>query len=741
MKNISKKRLRLDIAGVVQGVGFRPFVYQLALEHSLAGYVLNNGEGVVIEVEGLDSSIENFLEELQEKQPPLSRIDTIDIQTLEFQNTQDFSILRSKETDATAMLSPDIAICQDCADEMNDPTNRRYKYPFINCTNCGPRYTIVNALPYDRKNTSMQSFEMCEACQKEYNDPTNRRFHAQPISCFDCGPALNLSIDAFVEHINDGKIVALKGIGGFHIICDATNDQALKQLREQKRRPSKPFAVMFSTLEAIKKVADLSEKDEELILSKERPVVIVAKKENSFLSELIAPNIDRIGVFLPYTPLHLLLLEQLDRPIVATSANLGDEPIITHEEELFKKLPFIAEALSHDREILNACDDSVVCSVANKQVFLRHARGFAPQSFHQKRKTAKKVLALGAHQKSTVTLAFENTMVLSPHIGDLNSLEAFEYFLRTLDTFERVYDFKPDIIVCDKHPNYETTKWAKSYIVKHKGVELIEVQHHYAHALACMAEHNLEEEALAFCFDGTGYGDDTTLWGGEVLRVTPNKYKRLYHLQEFSLLGGEKAVKEPKRIALSLLFECYSKEEIVQMDNGVVNSFSKKEIENYHLIHTKQLNSPRSSSIGRLFDGVYALSGNLQELSYEGESGLIVERYAQEHRSGESYSYTINDDVIEFKEMVAEILNEKEHSVIASKFINTLAEIVLTIALKHQELPVILSGGVFQNKTLLEKIVALFEQNSIRYYFQTKTAINDGGISFGQAYYALHREK
>lgn len=741
MKNISKKRLKLDIRGVVQGVGFRPFIHKLALENSLSGHVFNNGKGVVVEVEGFNVSVEHFLQNLKEKQPPLSRIDTIDIQSRDLQNTQEFSILRSDDAEVKTMVSPDIAMCQDCRDEMNDPTNRRYKYPFINCTNCGPRYTIVKELPYDRKNTSMQEFEMCEECQKEYIEPTNRRFHAQPISCFDCGPTLNFSIEEFAGYINDGKIVALKGLGGYHIVCDATNDQALHELRSYKNRPSKPFAVMFKDIEAIKKVARLSEKDEELILSKERPIVIVGKKESNSLSELISPNIDRIGVFLPYTPLHELVLEKLDNPIVATSANLGDEPIITDEAELHKKLPFLHKALSHDRDIVNGCDDSVVCSVANEQISLRLARGYTPKSFHLKKATSKKILALGAHQKSTITLAFHDHMILSPHIGDLNSLESFEYFLRTLETFKRLYNFEPDLIVCDKHPHYETTKWAKRYMIEHENVELIEVQHHYAHALACMAEYELEEGALAFCFDGTGYGDDGTLWGGEVLRVTPNEYKRLYHLQQFSLLGGEKAVKEPRRVALSLLFECYSKEEVLAMDNAIVNTFSNEEINNYHMMHTKQLNSPKSSSIGRLFDGVYAFSSNTKELSYEGESGLIVEKCAQEYKSDESYPYAINNEIIEFKEMIIEILNEKERSVIASKFINTLKNIMLEIALKHPELPVILSGGVFQNKTLLEKTIEAFEKNSIRYYFQSQTPINDGGISLGQAYYALHRDK
>jgi len=749
---ISKKRIKLEISGVVQGVGFRPFIYQLALKHFLKGHVLNNGNGVVIEIEGENSQVDIFHSMLEITPPTLSRIDAIISTEIELQNTPSFSILQSNNTNATTMVSPDISMCEDCKEEMNDSINRRYKYPFINCTNCGPRYTIIDSLPYDRKNTSMQNFEMCDACREEYEDPLNRRFHAQPTSCYDCGPKLYISsipqnfiledkelLESLVEFIKDGKSVALKGIGGFHLICDATNEKAVEELRLNKNRLTKPFAVMFKDIQSVKESADLSEKDEEVILSKERPIVIVSKKQDTILASSIAPNIDRVGVLLPYTPLHELLLEKLRKPIVATSANLSDEPIIRNEKELFKKLPLVVQdALSNDREILNACDDSVVLNVGKESIVLRLSRGYAPKSFSTNKTTDKKVLALGAHQKSTMSLAFDGHIILSPHIGDLNSLEAFEYFHRTLGTFKRFYDFEPDIIVCDKHPKYETTKWAREYVLEHTNVELIEVQHHYAHALACMAEYDLDEEVLAFCFDGTGYGDDNTLWGGEVLVASPREYERIYNLQKFSLLGGEKAVKEPRRIALSLLFECFTQNEMLNMDNELVNSFSKEEMHNYYLMYKKKLNSPQSSSIGRLFDGVYALSGNLQDLAYEGESGLILEKYAQDFPCGVSYSYTIDNGVIKFKEMLLEILNEKDKNVISAKFINTLVIIILEIAKKHLPLPVILSGGVFQNKILLEKVIENFKENNIRYFIQSQTPINDGGISFGQAYYALN---
>ncbi len=764
---LSKKRIKLEISGIVQGVGFRPFIYQLASENSLEGSVLNNGEGVVIEIEGSKTKLDVFLSALELNPPVLSRIDIIRKTDIQVENTKGFEIIESNTSSAKAMVSADISMCDDCKDEMNDPENRRYKYPFINCTNCGPRYTIVNSLPYDRKNTSMDDFRMCDACREEYENPLNRRFHAQPISCYDCGPKLLFShlngahvqeeknlVDTLAKCIDFGETVALKGIGGFHIVCDATNEYAVSLLRLKKRRLRKPLAVMFKDINAIKEVCFLSKKDEELILSKERPIVIVNKKPDSYLAESIAPNIDRLGVFLAYTPLHELLLNILNKPIVATSANLSNEPIIRGSEELFEKLPLLVQkALSNDREILNACDDSVAFNVDEETIMLRLSRGYAPKSFYTDKTRKKKILALGANQKSTITLAFDNHIILSPHIGDLNSLGAFEYFLRTLDTFKRFYNFEPDVIVCDMHPQYETTKWAKRYVSQHNDVELVEVQHHYAHALSCMAEYDLDEEVLAFCFDGTGYGDDkengearegalgyATLWGGEVLRVTPRTYERVNHLQGFSLLGGEKAVKEPRRIALALLFECFTYEEIIHMEHELVESFSKEEIHNFLLMKEKNINSPKSSSIGRLFDGVYALSGYLEDLDYEGESGYVLEKYALEFSCDTTYNYNINKGIIEYKDMLLAILNEKDKRKIASKFINTLVKMIVEISQSYPLLPVVLSGGVFQNKTLLQRLIKALKKNDIKYYIQNQTPINDGGISFGQAYHVMMRD-
>lgn len=750
----SKKRVMLKLGGIVQGVGFRPFVYQKAVAFDLKGFVQNGADGITIEIEGESSKIERFLVELKTP-PPLSRIDSLTSQEIELENTQEFSIRDSDEGMAKSMVSADISLCEACRKEMQDPKNRRYDYPFINCTDCGPRYSIIKDLPYDRAKTSMAPFSMCKACQKEYKDPRNRRYHAQPLSCFECGPKLSLldikgeilssersALDEVCDLIRSGETVAIKGVGGFHLVCDAGNEDAVRKLRENKNRPSKPLAVMFSSLKALKKEASITKQEEELILSRERPIVIVDKAKEAKLAPSIAPKIDRIGVFLPYTPLHEILLKKLGCALVATSANLSDEPIITDETELLQKLSHVVAAvLTYDREIVNACDDSVAM-VAEQTLLLRMSRGYAPKSLPLKSPSAVKILALGANQKSTLALSFGDHLVLSPHIGDLVSLDAFEYFERTLETFKRFYGFSPDLIVCDKHPEYETTKWAKEQVKKTPSIGYLEVQHHYAHALACMAEYSLEEKVLAFCFDGTGLGEgENVLWGGEVLIADPLEYERIMHLKPFRLIGAGKAVKEPRRVALALLFECFSYEEIAKMDNATVKSFTAQELEVMHAIWKKGINAPLSSSVGRLFDAVVSLAGISQTSGYEGESGLLIECHAKGHQSNEGFTLEYGEKEIDYRQMVREILQIKDPKEVSSRFIQTLTEMVLSIAKKHPDLPVVLSGGVFQNRLLVTKLVSTLKKGGLRYYIQKESPVNDGGIALGQLYHALHRSK
>ena len=738
------KRKSITVIGIVQGVGFRPFVYNLALKYHLVGFVYNGGDGVHIEVEGEKKSIESFFNALETIPPALSRIDKLSTHSIEPLYEKEFVIQESKNSQTQTMLLPDSALCKKCEAEMNDPTNRRYRYPFINCIECGPRYSIINSFPYDRANTSMRSFTMCSECEAEYNNPQDRRYHAQPISCFSCGPKLSFSLnnseflegdalDRAVKLIKEGGICAIKGMGGFHLVCDATKNESVKELRRRKNRPSKPFAVMFRDMEQLKHYKKLSTYEESVITSKEAPITLLDGTIET-LSKEIAPKIEKIGIFLPYTPLHKLLLEHLERPLVVTSANLSDEPIVTTSQEILEKLGGIIDGiLDYDREIVNSCDDSVVAVVENESLLYRLSRSYAPKSFFMREKSTKKVLAVGANQKATFALAFENHIVLSPHIGDINSISSYEHYEKILERFKSIYAFTPDLIVCDKHPEYETTKYAKHYVEKHPSVELIELQHHYAHTLSVMAEYKLNEEVLAFSFDGTGYGDDTTLWGGEVFLATPMEYKREFHLQHISLLGGAKAIKEPRRVGVALLFEVYSFEEVQQ--HPLAQTFSRVELKLLYKLYTNSLNSPKSSSIGRLFDGIYALMGNYEVLGYEGESGLIVEAMAKRYPSQESYSFELRDGVIEYSHLIKKIVEEPNKELIASKFLNTLVALIVEITSLYADKKVVLSGGVFQNTTLVQKLMRRFESLDRELYIQKETPINDGSIALGQAYY------
>ncbi|HEX5623640.1 MAG TPA: carbamoyltransferase HypF, partial [Sulfuricurvum sp.] len=583
--------MRLLLKGVVQGVGFRPFVYKLAQKYHLQGFVSNTGEGLIIEIEGSLEGMHLFCDEIQNHPPSLARIDQIVIQEQNGKHFEKFDIIESVHCAKTTSISPDIAVCELCLSEMNGPHNRRFGYYLINCTDCGPRYSIMETLPYDRAFTSMRWFEMCPECQAEYNDPSNRRYHAQPISCPSCGPVMTLAdsqmnlilkgsqaIEKTAELLKNGSIVAVKGIGGFHLMCDAGNEQAVSRLRLRKKRPHKPLAVMFSNMDHLRSSLSADHQESALLDAKERPIVLLKKGSSNSLARNIAPDIDTIGAMLAYAPLHHLLFSFLSFPLVATSANRSNEPIIRSAQELHERLGTVVDYIvDFNRDIVNAVDDSIIQVIQNRRLTLRLGRGYAPYTLFQTQSHSLNILAVGAQQKNTIGLAFEDKMILSPHIGDLHSLEGMEYFERTVDSFKRFYDFSPDVIVCDMHPGYATAQWAKD-----QGVECIEVQHHYAHALACMAEHGLNEKLLAFCFDGTGYGDDGTIWGGEVFLADPLHYERIGHIKPFRLLGGEKAIKEPKRVALSLLFESYSLAEVMDLTLPLLEHFDSQEITLYH---------------------------------------------------------------------------------------------------------------------------------------------------------------
>lgn len=723
--------IKYEIEGIVQGVGFRPFVYALALKHSLKGDVLNDSSGVKISLEGTDSQIESFEKEMYTLLPPLARIDQLKRVSCAIKNFENFAILESKSLNSKhSLVSCDFAMCTECLSEMRDKKDRRYNYVFINCTNCGPRYSIIKTVPYDRPNTTMRVFKMCKECNQEYSNPLNRRYHAQPISCKNCGPTLSLKdIDASLittgldalkrlsDFIKKGHIVALKGMGGFHLICDATQDRAIENLREKKNRPSKPFAVMMKSIEHIESICEIDDAQRSRVVSSERPIVILKAKQNN-LSPLIAPFIDRLGVFLTYTPLHVKLLDFLDTPIVATSANISGEPIIACEKELRAKLGGIVEYyLDYDREIVNSSDDSVLQVIGKRDLVMRASRGITPLSIKVNSSEKRKILAVGAHQKNSIAIFLNNQIILSPHIGDLDNIATFEAFQKMLKTFRDFYDFKPDLIVCDKHPLYESTKWAKL-----QNVPIVQVQHHYAHVLACMFEHDIDEQVLGVAWDGTGYGDDETIWGGEFLICDRDKYKRVAYFEPFLLLGGDASIRDIKRIALSMILDC--EEDEIYMD--FLGRFKTQELNLLKKMHKKALNSPKCSAVGRLFDMVGVVAGVCDRVSYDGKSGLILESLYDE-KIKESYSIYLDGEVIRYKHIIKEMIRDKEPSLIASKFINSLVDIVFTMSQKYS-LKTLLSGGVFQNRTLLENII----KKDDTVIFQNRLPINDGSIAIGQ---------
>ena len=696
---------KIFVQGRVQGVGFRPFVYMLATSMNLRGYVRNRSDGVEIVV---DKKPTEFIKALKQSLPPLARVDAIEIEKTKCQEFEDFTILQSKESKKSTLLLPDMSLCKACKRELFDPKNRRYHYPLINCTHCGPRYTLIKDLPYDRKNTSMAAFAMCKECQKEYEDPSSRFFHAQPIGCNVCGPKLffkNLqgfeAIKACAKALQNGKVVAIKGIGGFHLVGKIESGQKIRAI---KRRSKKPFALMFPSIEAIKKVCEVSQEEERLITSQERPIVI-CKAKRAF--DEIAPDIDRLGVFLPYSAIYALLFSLIDEPLIVTSANLSDEPIIKEEKEV-KKL--CEDVLFYNRAIVRSCDDSVVTIADKKPLFYRLSRGFSPRSYYTDF-TMAPTLAVGARQKNTIAIGFDNTLIVSAHIGDIKSVQSFEYFKQVVEDLQRMYDLEFTQVICDKHPKYETSQYARSL-----GIVCKEIQHHRAHLYAALAEMELAKHPLrgqkccAFIWDGTGYGDDGNIWGGEVFVGD----SRAYHFKYFKIAGGERAIKELRWQEESLRHAFY------------------EEVEDRAFRLALQYNAFTTSSVGRLFDAVASLSGLCKLQEYEGYSGLLIER-AYKEGIKEYYDFWLDgkEIVIDFKAMF-----EDNKELIPTKFLNTLAQIVLYIA-KKEVLPVILSGGVFQNKTLIDLCAKELRANNIDYFIPSLFPPNDGAISLGQLWWGV----
>jgi hydrogenase maturation protein HypF len=753
MQNNPKIRVHIDIKGIVQGVGFRPFVYNLAKSFHLTGFVLNDTRGVTIEVEGEKEIIESFIMRIKLQPPPQAEIFEIKDYSAEPIGYEDFKIRDSEDTEEKFVpISPELATCSDCCNELFDPKDRRYRYPFINCTNCGPRFTIVKDIPYDRKKTTMSVFPMCEQCRSEYEDPTNRRFHAQPNACPVCGPRLFLldkngsemqTTDVVREAcrlLKEGKILSIKGLGGYHLACDALNKKAVSELRSRKYREHKPFALMVKDLETANKICFVNDKEAAALVGPKRPVVLLQKKLDSAVAEDVAPLQKCHGVMLPYTPLHHLILSESGLILVMTSGNISSEPIAFKDINALEQLHDIADYyVVHNREIHTRTDDSVIRIWDNEETVLRRSRGYVPYPLLMQFEFSDRILACGGELKNTFCLTRGNYAFLSHHIGDLENLETLAAFEDGIEHFKRIFNLSPTLIAYDLHPEYLSTKYALSL----PNIRTMGVQHHHAHIVSCMGENKLEGEVIGVAFDGTGFGLDGKIWGGEFFVSSYHGFQRIAHFKYLPLPGGEKAIKEPWRMAAAFLYSIYG-DEMLGLDIEFIKSLDPGNWKTIKQMVAKGINSPLTSSAGRLFDAISALLGVRKEIDYEGQAAIELEMRSRDdveekyrfffHESGESIEIDL-----EFlgKEIVADLLNRVDIEVISSRFHNTMAHIILEMCnyIRNQKGldSVVLSGGVFQNSFLRNKAVMVLQKGGFRVYTHHRVPPNDGGISLGQA--------
>jgi len=749
--NKTIKRLKITVHGTVQGVGFRPFVYRLAGQIGLTGWVTNFPGGVRIEIEGNEDQLRVFTACLASDKPPHADIKTL-VKTLHDPvGYTAFEVRRSDDSgEKTAPVLPDLATCPDCLRDIFDPHNRRYRYPFTNCTNCGPRYSIIETLPYDRGNTTMKIFPLCEACRAEYENPTDRRFHAQPNACPECGPHLELwdsggkvlskydeSLLKACEEIKKGRVLALKGLGGFQLIVDARNEDAVKLLRHRKHREEKPLALMYPSLEMIVEDCDVDKVEKELLTSAEAPIVLLKKKgkNHTRVSDAVAPNNPYLGVMLPYTPLHHLLMRELNFPIVATSGNLSEEPICIDEHEAVTRLGQIADLfLAHNRPIARQMDDSIARVIAGQPMVMRNARGYAPVTVSLNEKI-KSCLAVGAHLKNTIAIARDGLVRISQHIGDLETRSACVAHKAVTRSLAAIYDFEPETAACDLHPDYLSTGFAQQL-----NLPIVQVQHHYAHVLACLADNQLNPPALGVAWDGTGLGTDNTIWGGEFLLTDDKTFTRAAYLRTFRLPGGDKAVLEPRRTAVGLLYEIFG-EDVFKLDNlEPIAQFTSKDINVLRKMLKQNINTPVTSSAGRLFDSVASLLGLAHQNRFEGQAAMLLEHSINKTETDDLYSIVIESKstpyIVNWEPLLKDILTDIEKKVppglISARFHNTMAKIIVTVAEKIGEKQVLLTGGCFQNKYLTEKASCLLEAAGFEVYRHRRIPPNDGGIAAGQ---------
>ena len=751
MNNI-KTAYQIHVTGLVQGVGFRPFIYRIAHENKINGWVENNIRGVFIEAEGDSKNMDAFISDISRKAPPASGIENIDIKKIELKNISGFFI--QKSTDASqgiTEISPDIAVCNDCLEDMKHQNNR-IAYPFTNCTNCGPRFTIIKDLPYDRHQTTMDIFDMCDVCRIEYTNVLDRRFHAQPVACNHCGPEYELIVDG--QHFHDfrqiltktkalleaGKIIAAKGMGGFHLMCDANNEEAVAELRKRKLREGKPFAVMFESISKVEAFAEISPAENDLLQSWRRPIVLL--KTIKELAPSVNTGFHRMGIMLPYMPFHHQLMEQLKTPaIVLTSGNISDEPIILDNQKAIENLASIADAfLVYNRDIYNRTDDSVSFVVNEKPALIRRSRGFVPTPIRTQLKVDG-IFAAGAELVNCFAMGKENLALISQHIGDLKNFETYQFYEETIEKFKKLFRVEPRIAAVDMHPDYFSTRFGRDL-----GIEVIEVQHHFAHIASCMAEHGLDEKVIGVSMDGTGYGDDGNIWGGEFFVCDLNDYERFTHFDYIPLPGGDLVTKEPWRTAVSYLYHAFGKDFFKHKPDFLAGIPDFK-INMVLEAIDKKINSPLSSSCGRVFDAVSAMINLCPFSKFHAEAPMRLESIAQ-NGINERYQFNSNQN-IDFRPMINQIvddLNTKtEISIISSKFHNTMIEVIVETAMKIRKetgiKKVVLSGGSFQNAILLGKSEIRLKEKGFDVYTHRLVPSNDGGIALGQLAVAAKRRE
>lgn len=751
---MSKNRTayHIQVRGLVQGVGFRPFIYRIASGNNLSGWVENRNDGVVIHVEGHEQDIKKFLADFESKAPLVSNIQSLKKTAAEFTGFTGFDIVKSSDvSEEITQISPDIAVCHDCLQDMKKQAHR-IDYPFINCTNCGPRFTIIKDLPYDRHKTTMSEFRMCEKCEKEYNDILDRRFHAQPVACSTCGPwyrllaegesytDINTIVQQVASMIENGKILAIKGLGGFFIACDALNEEAVERLRKAKDRDGKPFAVMFGSLDTLRKFARVNSTEEKEITSWRRPIVLLESRKP--LARDVSVGFPTVGAMLPYMPFHYMLFEKLTIPaIVLTSGNISEQPILIDNDNAAEKLSGRVDALlDYNRDIYNRTDDSVVMVVNDTVRPVRRSRGFVPTPIHLDFEV-NGILATGAELVNCFCLGKGNQAILSQHIGDLKNLETYRFFKETIGQFQKLFRLTPEIVACDMHPDYLSTRYAGE-----SGLDMIRVQHHHAHIASCMAEYNLDEKVIGVSMDGIGYGDDGNIWGGEFLVCDLEDYERLVHFEYIPMPGGDKATEEPWRMAVSYLYTCFG-EELLNLDLPFFERIDQSDVRLVMQAIDKKINTPLTSSAGRLFDAIAALTNLCLYSDFHAEAPMRLESVIEKDVAGE-YDFSIRD-VISFREtirgVVADILDNLPLSHIAARFHNTIISAIFAAVSELTDRTgirkIALSGGTFQNRYILERIEKQLDAAGLKVYSPHEVPVNDGGVALGQLVVAAKRRK